>query len=146
MTTETAVVKAAGDSGLANSIVTLGAGIVALVFIFGFLFIMVKEFIPAFKAGVASLIEMMDKMASTLAALNKTMLETQAANTAALERLKQEVSALAIKLDYHIDMAGRIEGQVTTLGVSTSEIKERVRSCALSRDPGTRGRKEDKFG
>ena len=118
-------------TGLANDIVTLGAGVVALAFIFGFIALFAKEGIPAFKNGVAAIIDVMDKMSTALDSLNKTMVQTQAANTAALEALKQHICSLELKLDYHIESAERIETRVNTAHTNIAEIRERVRSCGL---------------
>lgn len=118
-------------TGLANDIVTLGAGAVALAIIFGFIVLFAKEGIPAFKKGISAIIDVMDKMSTALDSLNKTMVQTQAANTAALEALKQQVCSLELKLDYHIDAADRIENRISTTHTNIAEIRERVRSCGL---------------
>lgn len=131
------------DTGLANDIVTFGAGVVALVFFFAILYMIIREGIPAFKTGVAAIIQVVDKMSNSLDNLNQTMAKTQSANTAALEALKQQVNALEIKLDYHIDTAERIDNKVATLHTNTSEIRERVRNCGISRDPSMRTREGD---
>lgn len=143
MTTETAVAQALGQQDLASNIVTLGAGVVALIFIFGFLFLMIREFIPAFKAGVAAMVDMMDKMSTTLETLNKTMVSTQANTTAALEEVKREVASQGLKLNYHIEMAGRIENQLSTIGLQVTQVQERVRNCTGNRPVTSRTRKED---
>ena len=118
-------------TGLANDIVTLGAGVIALAFIFGFIALFAKEGIPAFKKGITAIIDVMNKMSMALDALNKTMAQTQVANTAALEALKQHICSLELKLDYHIESAERIETQVNTAHTTIAEIRERVRSCGL---------------
>ena len=118
-------------TGLANDIVTLGAGVVALAFIFGFIVLFAKEGVPALKNGIAAIIDVMNKMSTALDSLNKTMVQTQAANTAALEALKQHIASLELKLDYHIESAERIETRVNTAHTNIAEIRERVRSCGL---------------
>lgn len=139
----TTVAQALGQPDITTDLVTLGAGVVALAFIFGFLFLMIKEFIPAFKAGVSAMIEMMEKMSSTLENLNKTMVSTQVNNTAALEALKQEVSTLATKLEYHSEAGRRIELSVGVLQTTVTQVQERVRACQGNRPANVRTRKGD---
>lgn len=142
MQAETITQVAENTSALKN-IETFGAGVVALLFVFGILWILLKEGIPALKAVASSLVEAIDKMAVTMDTLNKTMITQQAASVAAINSLEKRVLSMEQRLESHIDTACRIESRIETVGITTTEIKERVRSCGNQRENNTRTRKGD---
>lgn len=129
-----------------KNIETFGAGVIALLFVFVLLGVLLWQGIPLLRTIGTSIVKAVEDMGAVMATLNKTMLDTQAASNAAMVALEKRVQAMELKLDYHIDTAGRIETQVNTLGVNTSEIKERVRGCANQREMTLRAREEDKLG
>lgn len=137
------VSQVAENTGALKTIETFGAGLVALLFIFIILFVLLKEGIPGLKALAASFIEAIDKMAETMTALDKTMVATQAASNAAMAALDKRIQAMELRLESHIETAVRIEGQVNTVCTTATEIKERVRSCGNQRELNTRTRKGD---
>ena len=108
---------------------TFGAGLVALLFVFAFLFFLMKEGVPAFKAAAKSIVEAVDRMGDTMEMLNKTMVAQQQASVAAINALEKRILSMEQRLDTHIDMACRIESRVDNAGVYLAEIKERVRNC-----------------
>ena len=108
---------------------TFGAGLVALLFVFAFLFFLMKEGVPAFKAAAKSIVEAVDRMGDTMEMLNKTMVAQQQASVASINALEKRILSMEQRLDTHIDTACRIESRVDTAGVTLAEIKERVRSC-----------------
>jgi len=133
-----------GSPDFANNIVTLGAGITALIFIFGFLYLLLKEGVPALKTVAASIISAIEKMSETMDALNRTMVTQQEASIAAINSLERRVLSMEQRLGTHVETACRIESKVDTVGITAIEIKERVRNCTGIREPGARSRREDK--
>ena len=108
---------------------TFGAGLVALLFVFAFLFFLMKEGVPAFKAAAKSIVEAVDRMGDTMEMLNKTMVAQQQASVASINALEKRILSMEQRLESHIDTACRIESRVDNVGIVATEIKERVRNC-----------------
>lgn len=108
---------------------TFGAGLVALLFVFALLFFLMKEGVPAFKMAAKSIVDAVEKMGDTMDRLNDTMVAQQAASIASINALEKRILSMEQRLDTHIETACRIEGRIDTVGIVTTEIKERVRNC-----------------
>lgn len=108
---------------------TFGAGLVALLFVFAFLYFLMKEGVPAFKAAAKSIVEAVDRMGDTMEMLNKTMVAQQQASVASINALEKRILSMEQRLETHIDTACRIESRVDNVGIVATEIKERVRNC-----------------
>ena len=133
MTGDTAAQVVDNTSAL-RTLETFGAGLIALLFIFGMLWIFLKEGVPAVKAMAASFITAIDKMSVTLTQLDKTMELTQEASVAAIAAIDKRVQHMELRLESHIEAFSRIESQVSCVSTNTTEIKERVRNCGIARD------------
>ena len=131
------------NTSVLQQITTFGAGVVALAMIFGIVFFVIKELIPALKTVGETLSKAVESLEVSISILNKTMNEMQKASTASLNSLGLQINRLEVKLDYHVENVSKIEHQVTTLIAGNTEIRERVRNCGNGREPSLRTRQED---
>ena len=124
-----------------QQITTFGAGVVALAMIFGIVFFVIKELIPALKTVGETLSKAVESLEVSISMLNKTMLEMQKSSAASINSLEKQICRMETKLDYHVENVEKIEHQVSSVISTITEIKERVRNCTGTRDNSTRSRK-----
>lgn len=126
-----------------DALTNYGAGIVALVLIFGIVWVVIKDFVPTLKEMGDTLSTTVDALGTSINVLNKTMIELQKSSTASIVLLEKKISTMETKLDYHITSAQKMERQLENVFSNTTEIKERVRGCNLVRGFDSYSRKED---
>lgn len=140
----------------AQAIQTYGAGVIALVIIFGIVIFAIFKFVPILNKIGESLVESIDSIKIVIAAFTKTVETMQNSNLAANALLVAEIrqmkydllssnNILVTKLEHHCDLGERIEDKTDKLIIISTEVKGNTRNCAGDRrGPTTRTRKTDK--
>lgn len=126
-----------------QQITTFGAGVVALAIVFGIVFFVIKEIIPALKVVGDTLQKAVESLEVSISILNKTMIEMQKSSATSLNTLGEKINRMEVKLDYHVENVSKIEQQMGVIVTGNAEIRERVRNCGNARDTSLRTRESD---
>lgn len=138
--------QVAANTASLIAIQNYGAGLVALVIIFGgivfLLRYILKEFIPALKSVGKSITDAVASLGLIVESLNKTIEIFQSNSVAESRKVEGLILNLTNKLDYHCDVGKEIKDMVSSNSIVLAEIKGNTRNCAANlRPPGTHTRK-----